>query len=582
MNCFCCWKHRRRIRWNLSLIVLMIIPWLSASGTADESIADLDGDGIVDSVDADQDNDGLLNSQEGLVHLTWEDLPSPAVYAFAPLEMEVGEQNREVRYLLQQGEGPAWLQGEVVGSVVSVNWQQDNRTPKLQHIQPGAVTVEWTLWNGHAVLPFDVDYKISDLDVERQESVTVEQTSIVGYSLSRNSSINVDVSDNLISFSAIRGTDGDSNAVLLHVRDRYELRIQYQNSEPADTDFGVRAGFVHAFDNSGMESYTIVPSQTDSDGDGTPDHRDTDSNNNGVADVVEAGFVEDVLDVINAPVNSLGVPLFENEAAGISPPSVTVDSDGDGLDGRQEWYLGTNKTLFDTDGDGFGDGEEVTVYHTNPLNAESSPLAPSDESQDNDLDGIADVLETSADSDGDGIPNHFDLDSDNDGIPDRTEGFQSEPIGNHDSGYLERTLVDTDNDQIADIYDLDSDDDGLYDLIEAGHIDLDENGVIDTFVDKNSNGWHDLFERADITLLDLDIDGIPDFLDADDEPNPLATMQDDMVLANPPSVANDSMQIATGVNGGGCVLGTDSRDSSMILLLIVVLLFGAARCQCRV
>ena len=41
---------------------------------------------------------------------------------------------------------------------------------------------------------------------------------------------------------------------------------------------------------------------------------------------------------------------------------------------------------------------------------------------DSDGDGISDVVEGSADADGDGVPNYFDTDSDGDGLADQFEG----------------------------------------------------------------------------------------------------------------------------------------------------------------
>ena len=51
------------------------------------------------------------------------------------------------------------------------------------------------------------------------------------------------------------------------------------------------------------------------------------------------------------------------------------DMDGDGLLDLEEATLRTNALNSDTDGDGFGDGEEVLVLRTDPLDAHDPSLA---------------------------------------------------------------------------------------------------------------------------------------------------------------------------------------------------------------
>ena len=139
------------------------------------------------------------------------------------------------------------------------------------------------------------------------------------------------------------------------------------------------------------------------------------------------------------------------------------------------------------------------------------------------------------DSDGDSIPDSFDLDSDNDGIYDLIESGNSildvnhdgmvdtlEPNDSNNDGQHDNAQnpIDSDADFVYDYLDLDSDNDGLYDLFEAGigvnTQDLDNNGQIDLgFADGNSNGVSDIAEPT--VPLDSDSDGLPDFteLDAD-------------------------------------------------------------------
>jgi len=69
---------------------------------------------------------------------------------------------------------------------------------------------------------------------------------------------------------------------------------------------------------------------------------------------------------------------------------------------------------------------------------------------DSDGDGIADLAEGAADTDGDGTPDYLDLDSDGDGIADAREGER-----------------DVDGDGLANFLDLDSDGDGVSDALEV-------------------------------------------------------------------------------------------------------------------
>ncbi|MCA9607858.1 MAG: hypothetical protein KC619_19750 [Myxococcales bacterium] len=90
----------------------------------------------------------------------------------------------------------------------------------------------------------------------------------------------------------------------------------------------------------------------DTDGDGTPDYMDDDSDGDGLSDATEAG-----------------------DADVMSPP---VDSDGDGLPDFRD---------LDSDNDGLSDADEATIYMTDPTDADS------------DGDGDTDAAEVSAGTD---------------------------------------------------------------------------------------------------------------------------------------------------------------------------------------
>ncbi len=136
---------------------------------------------------------------------------------------------------------------------------------------------------------------------------------------------------------------------------------------------------------------------------------------------------------------------------------------------------------------------------------------------------ISDAIEVTVqqDNDGDGIPDVIDLDDDNDGIPDVDEDAGGVP-------------VDVDGDGVPNSLDLDSDNDGIYDLVESGQIDA-ANNVVDVNNDGiidaanagtvGANGIFDPLENVpDSGILtnataDSDIDSIVDSneINADDD-----------------------------------------------------------------
>lgn len=220
----------------------------------------------------------------------------------------------------------------------------------------------------------------------------------------------------------------------------------------------------------------------DTDRDGTPDYLDRDSDEDGIADSIEAGDV----DVDTAPFDSDqdGIKDFrdldsdgnerDDEIEGVDDPDqdgrgnfADVDDDGDGIYDSDE--LGPNPSVaVDSDGDGVGDFHDL----------------------DSDGDGIGDAFETAADFDRDGSANFRDLDSDGDCRADRVEYGGPPPR-------------DSDLDRRYDFLDRDSDNDGVSDRNE----------------DRNCDGRHDL-DESDATKADTDGDGIDDLIETEAGSNP--------------------------------------------------------------
>ena len=202
--------------------------------------------------------------------------------------------------------------------------------------------------------------------------------------------------------------------------------------------------------------------QVDTDGDGTDDYRDLDSDADGISDLVEAGGTDTNGDgMVDGFTDLNGDGLDDGIAAS---PLTQPDDDGDGTPD----YLDSD----DTDADGVPDSKDL----------------------DDDNDGITDDLEGSGvlDTDLDGVPDNLDLDADNDGLYDLVESGigavgldvdgdgridMAYPVGSNglvnlaetpvESGIINYTLADSDMDSVPDFQDRDSDNDGMFDTIEA-------------------------------------------------------------------------------------------------------------------
>ncbi|WP_103072251.1 DUF6923 family protein, partial [Aquimarina sediminis] len=146
------------------------------------------------------------------------------------------------------------------------------------------------------------------------------------------------------------------------------------------------------------------------------------------------------------------------------------------------------------------------------------------------------------DDDQDLVLDPLDVDVDNDGIPNIDES-PSDPYADVDAdsvfAYLDdddtapgignvdgaiQAVFDTDGDGIPDFFDLDSDNDGIYDAVEAGHGLPNTNGRITGAVTgSGANGLFDGVETVaesgviNYTITDTDVAGNPDFQSTDSD-----------------------------------------------------------------
>jgi hypothetical protein len=226
--------------------------------------------------------------------------------------------------------------------------------------------------------------------------------------------------------------------------------FSYLDSD-GDGILDVHEGYVDP-DNAELEGES-----RDTDGDGTADYLDLDSDNDTISDQVESG--DD--DVLTLP--------FDSDADGTAD-YLDLDSDGncvpdetEGAGDMDEDGIGFFADL-DDDGDGILDWVEVVADDCIIPDSDGDGR-PDYRDRDADGDSVGDVWEaqTSAweevpgDVDADLTYNYLDDDSDGDGFTDNQEGGVDNP---------ELEPRDTDGDGIYDFLDIDSDGDGLTDEAE--------------------------------------------------------------------------------------------------------------------
>ena len=71
--------------------------------------------------------------------------------------------------------------------------------------------------------------------------------------------------------------------------------------------------------------------------------------------------------------------------------------------------------------------------------------------------------------------------------------------------------LDTEGDGIHDFNDADSDNDGIPDLVEAGGVDIDGNGIVDDATDSDGDGLVDMYDTTPFTYFSEEITTIPNY-----------------------------------------------------------------------
>ncbi|MFC7356500.1 beta strand repeat-containing protein, partial [Jejudonia soesokkakensis] len=246
---------------------------------------------------------------------------------------------------------------------------------------------------------------------------------------------NLDTTDFTLNNGAV------SVAAVLADLDQIAIRMEFVNGGNSGSCSDVE---YYALDNIIFVSPGVC--NTDTDNDGINDDLDLDADNDGIYDVIEAGlgaFDTNNDGVINSTdsgfidANNDGtddrigvVTLPDSDGDGI-PDYRDSDSDNDGCSDADEAYatVGT-----DADGNGyFGTGNPPPTNSSNGT-VSAAPYNPTN---------VNDTTNAGSDSDSDGIADFCDPDSDNDGNPDVTDPNPATPTAINDSGNATAGLPST-------------------------------------------------------------------------------------------------------------------------------------------
>jgi hypothetical protein len=243
-------------------------------------------------------------------------------------------------------------------------------------------------------------------------------------------------------------------------------------------------------DNDGIPD-AVEGTGLDSDSDGIANHLDLDSENDGIPDIIEAGGID-----------HNGDGRVDYPVAG-DPTSMT-DLDKDGLFDTYD-YLGGTVTngsilaLRDLDSDGVVDGADVDADNDGtPDLLEVGGLDGTGDGRvdltlDVDQDGLVDAYDSDAGdglggtgTDGEALVMTAGTDTGSDGLAFNDPGIR------YVSG-SSKPLPDFDGDGVLNSFDLDSDNDGILDVVEAGALDLDRDGIVDGS-DDDADGLVDAYD----------------------------------------------------------------------------------------
>lgn len=495
---------------------------------------DVDNDGVADYIDSDDDNDGVPDIVEGCYTSNFEGLNSTG-----------DTSNEETITSSINGDSLTMDDGNIINFNTVGAFNQITSYYAGEHGWAVRVHGPGTL----GTFTFDFQNDVTGLFFKLVDFDENETWTVNAYD-SANNLIDLTTSNNIYAIGSYitqtgntfydhyLGAAGNNNGDAVSSDSYGSVYFYFPETAISRIEFNVDQP-----DGSTIRIAAMHYCGLDTDGDGVDDYYDSDSDNDGIPDLVEAGgvdtdgngIIDDLTDTdADGLLDSYDITpnvyfaeeittLYDDDFDGDGLKSrIDLDSDNDGILDIIE-ALGT-----DADGNGMLDvfvDTDADGYHDNF----DGPSALMITGADTDADGIPNTYPT-GDADGTGRPNFMDIDSDADGITDNTE---AQPTGS----YINLSNLDTDS---------------------AGTTD----GIDNNYDSDNVN-----FGGAGLIPVDTDYDGTPDYLDTNSDENEEDDIieghdSDDDGLGDAGSASNSGVPTGIDSDGDGLDDGFDNNTST--------------------
>jgi len=380
---------------------------------------DTDGDGVYDSNDKDADNDGMLDEDENyclsqeFLNGNFESGPFPSTYVITDASNVEGwnttASDNKIEIWHDGFHSVPAYEGTYFAEICANN-VFPQRLYQTLNVDPGDI-VKWNVAHRGRAGVDTMAIRVGPTgSPTTQQIAATDKTSWKVYSSSYT--VPAGVTQIEMGFESI-STAGSNNSVGNFIDD--------------------------------VQLYITKTTYCDSDGDGTPNIYDLDSDNDGIADVIEAGGTDPDND------GRIGTgAITDTDGDGLSDivdtdnggtPLTEPNSDSDPL---------KNYMDIDSDHDGIVDNIEgqTTASYTAPSGTDANNNGW-DDAYDGSAGGTAIVL---TDTDGDGTPDYIDTNSDDDGEPDSVEAYDTDKSGTTNTP---PTNGDADGDGLDNAYDVD-------------------------------------------------------------------------------------------------------------------------------